>query len=108
MSDELTHEEEEERLDKACKDKIFHLINNLFNELNYMGNEKKVEEAVLDAIQHQHRTLQQQFFGHVILAVIKDFAKRHDEGQFDMRNEESCKAAKRMEALAKTTYLPFI
>jgi hypothetical protein len=73
-----------------------------------MNCEQEVGDCFINAVRRNHRTLQQNFFGHILLRCIKDFAKRHDEGQFDARNEESCKAAKRMETIANNTYLPFI
>jgi len=79
-SEELTWEEQKKQADMKCKERIRQIVSDLFNELNKMGNEQKVGEFVIDAIRYQHRTLQQNYFGHVILPSIKDFAKRYDEG----------------------------
>jgi len=108
MAEELTWEEQVEQSDRKCKERIKDIIDKLFTELNRMGNERKVGEFVTEAIRYQHRTLQQNYFSNVILPSIKDFAKRYDEGQFDLRNEESCKLAKKIEPVVKDVYLPFI
>ena len=107
-SEELTWEEQNELADMKCKERIRQIVSDLFNELNKMGNEQKVGEFVIDAIRYQHRTLQQNYFGHVILPSIMDFAKRYDEDNFDLRNEMSCRLAKKIEPVIKDAHLPFI
>jgi len=107
-SEELTWEEQNELADMKCKERIRQIVSDLFNELNKMGNEQKLGEFVIDAIRYQHRTLQQNYFGHVILPSIMDFAKRYDEDNFDLRNEMSCRLAKKIEPVIKDAHLPFI
>jgi hypothetical protein len=105
----LTWEEQMEINERKRKERIKNIVNDLFDELNKMGNEEKVGEHFIEAIRYQHRTLQQNFFGHVVLPVIKDFAKRFDEGNYDMRNEASCSTAKKIEPVIKdVNRLPFI
>jgi hypothetical protein len=80
----------------------------IFDNLNIMGREKTSGQYIVDFVRKQHRTLQQNFFGQVIIPLIMDFAKRYDDKQYDPRNEASCKAAKEMEKVSKGTYFPFI
>ena len=107
-SEELTWEEQQERADRKCEERINDIMGQLFSELNRMGNEEKVGQYVINAIRRNHRTLQQNYFGHVILPSIMDFAKRYDEDNFDLRNEMSCRLAKKIEPVIKDAHLPFI
>jgi len=88
--------------------KINQIVEDLFRELNKMGDEKEVGELVIEAIQKQHRTLQQNFFGQVLCPVILDFAKRYEEHKYDLRNEASCKCANELKDIVEKSYFPFI
>ena len=94
--------------DRKCEERIDKIMFQLFLELNHIGNEEKVGQYVVNAIRRNHRMLQQNYFEHVILPSIKDFAKRYDEGNFDLRNEMSCRLAKKIEPVIKDAHLPFI
>lgn len=91
-----------------CQERISDIVSKLFDELNKMGNEEMVSKFFIEAMCRQHRTLQQNFFSHVVVAAIKDFAKRHDEGYYDLRNEAACKCAKKLMPLIKDEHFPFI
>lgn len=108
LTDTLTWQEQKADNEIKCKERVKNLIAQLFDELNRMGNEEKVGEYVIEAIRYQHRTLQQNFFGHCVIPIIKDFAKR-DENNYDLRNEASCMLAKKIEPVIRdVTRLPFI
>jgi hypothetical protein len=83
-------------------------VNVLFRKLNGMGNNKDVEEAVIEVFSNEHRTLQQAFFGKIILPVIKRCIEAHDNKWYDLRNEAMCKCAKKIEPVIKNEYMPFI
>jgi len=109
MDTELTWEEQQEINNHELNKRVKGVVDSLFNELNKMGNEEKVGEYFIEALRCQHRTLQQNFFGHIVLPVIRDFSKRCDEKQYDMRNEASCSVAKKIEPVIKDDIrLPFI
>lgn len=90
------------------KNEIIDIFRNLSRELNYMGNEEEVEDALREYLGREHPTLQQNFFKHVIMPAIKIFAEKHDKRFFDLRNEASCELAKKLEPMVKDQYLPFI
>jgi hypothetical protein len=99
---EMTHEQE------LGKQKIDRVVEDLFDGLNSMGNEEEVGIYFVNAVRLQHRTLQQNFFAKVLVPVLKDFSKRYNEGQYDMRNEQSCKVASKLEPLVRDEYFPFV
>jgi len=105
---EMTFEEKRELNKEKQRVKINQFVEDLFRELNKMGDEKEVGELVIEAIQKQHRTLQQNFFGQVICPIILDFAKRYDEHRYDLRNEASCKCANELKDIVEKSYFPFI
>jgi hypothetical protein len=105
---DLSSEEIREMKDREVSDRVTEIVRSLMDELNIMGNEEVVAKAFIQEVQQTHRTLQQNFFGHVVVGVIKDFAKRHDEGYWDLRNEASCKTAKKIEPVIKDAYFPFV
>jgi len=105
---ELTYEEQREIRNIKTKKKVEQLISDLFDELNHMGNEEKIGQMVVDAIKRQHPTLQQNFFGHCLINIIKDFSDRYNKGWYDLRNEESCKTASKINPIIKDAYFPFI
>ena len=90
------------------KEKAKATIQQLFNQLNMMGNGIEIEEALEEVLREEHRTLQQGFFRHVIVPSIKIFAKKQDEGMFDLRNEASVETAKKMMPIIEKAALPFI
>lgn len=77
-----------------------------------MNNENKAiiaAEAVEDAINSyapiaefvnhiagMHKTLQQKFIGRVVIPLVRELAKRHEDGNFDDRNEWACKTCAAM------------
>lgn len=105
---ELTVAEIREMSDRKVAEQVKKAFVILINELNNMGGEEVVAKAFIDELRYTHRTLQQNLFGHVIIGVIKDFAKRYDEGYYDERNEASCSIAKKIEPVIKDAYFPFI
>lgn len=70
---------------------------------------KLAAEAVEDAINFyapiaefvthiagMHKTLQQKFIGRVVIPLVREFAKRNANGNFDDRNEWACKTCAAM------------
>ena len=106
--DELSYEEKREIYNRKSAENIRDAINVLFNELNAMGQEGHVEKVIVESVQMNHRTLQQNFFSHLVVPLIKDFAKRYDSGNYDLRNEDSCRVAKKLEPILKDEYFRFI
>ena len=90
------------------KKRIEKIFNELFNEVNYIGNEENVIDALKTVLQNQHRTLQQSFFRYVIVPSIKSFADKKRNNMFDLRNEASCELAEKLEPIVKDSHLPFI
>lgn len=84
------------------------IFSELFNELNHMGNENNVRDALNEVLGEQHRTLQQNFFRYVIVPSIETFAEKQDKQLTDLRNEASCKLAIQLRPLIKEAHLPFI
>lgn len=75
-------------------EKVEKIVEDLFQELNWMNNDKNVADIIHLLVTRQHRTLQQTFF-RVIFDVIKKYG--HEETRFDLRNEDSvnnCKLVK--------------
>lgn len=107
-NNELTYAEQQQLAEDKCRERVADIVLDLMDELNKMGNEEKVGEYFISEIRRAHRTLQQNFFGHVLAPCIRDFAKRYDEDQYDVRNEQSCKFAKAIEPIIKDAYFPFI
>lgn len=83
-------------------------LQKIFSQLNMIGSGRDFEAALEEVLTEEHRTLQQGFFRHLIVPSIRIFAKKKDERMFDLRNEASCEAAKKMMPVIKETALPFI
>lgn len=105
---EKTYEEQRNISNMECQNRVSDIVLNLMDELNRMGNEEEVEKFFIAQLKCTHRTLQQNFFRHIIVPCIKDFAQRFDEGNYDDRNEKSCYYAKQMMPIIKDAGLPFI
>lgn len=92
---------------KTQKEFAKEAVEMLLDNLNIMGSDKPIVEGILEALQMNHRTLQQNFW-RAMVAVMKQYA----EFRHDLRNEgavEFCNAVKKMiEDNPKTEYLPFI
>lgn len=84
------------------------IFSELFNELNHMGNEVNVQDALNEVLGEQHRTLQQNYFRYVVVPSIQTFANKHDQNLTDLRNEASCELAKKLLPLVKDEPLPFV
>ena len=65
------------------------------------------EEAFVDCVMRDHRTLQQGMF-RLFVACIREWAKAYDEGRYDLRNEQTCKLCKRIVEKTDDLYLPFV
>ena len=97
-----------EEMDAKKVKEIKQIFSELFNELNFMGNEGNVQDALKEVLGEQHRTLQQNYFRYVIVPSIQVFADKQEKHFTDLRNEGSCELAQKLLPLAKNAYLPFI
>jgi len=83
-------------------------IQTIFNHLNKMGMEKEVTYSLLMSVQMQHRTLKQNFMRCFLVPLIKEFAKSYREGNYDARNEATCKTCVELEKVLEDKGFPFI
>jgi hypothetical protein len=97
-----------EEMDAKKVKEIKQIFNDLFSELNHMGNEGNVQDALKEVLGEQHRTLQQNFFRYVVVPAILAFADKHSKGLTDLRNEASCELADKLRSIVKDAPLPFI
>lgn len=70
--------------------------------LNGYGSER--EQAFIEAMKYEHRTLQQSFTG-LCLRWLKDLSERQ-EHEYDLRNEHSVKVAKMIRARLEEEWGP--
>ena len=84
------------------------LFEELYNRLNRMNREDEIKDALEKTLGHLHRTLQQNFFRHLIVPAVQYFAKQHEAGWYDLRNEASCETAVKMLPIVDEAALPFI
>ena len=68
-------------------------------------SEKEMAEGIAEALNGEHRTLQQTFF-RVFVSSMEEYGKNFDYARFDARNAESVKFAKDVSEME--TYFPFI
>ena len=94
--------------DREQKQEVLEIFNSLSRELNHLGNEKNVEDALAEFLRCEHPTLQQNFFKHVVVKAIEIMAEKHDNKYFDLRNEASCEIAKKLLSVTKDAMIPFI
>jgi len=92
----------------ASKKNIKEAIKLLTKELNIMGNENFVGDAIKEELANTHRTLQQAFFKSVIVPVILWFNGQLEDGRYDLRNEDACQCAKKLKPILKDSYFRFI
>jgi len=87
------------------KIKVREALRSLCNELNYMGNEDEVAEAFSDALNREHRTIQQGFW-RMVNDVACRYTKENSNGRHDDRNKASVEFCERIANLDH--YFPFI
>ncbi len=80
----------------------------IFQNINHMGNEHNVEEAVISVLEHTHPTLKQLYFKHIILASIKYFNGLYKQNFYDLRDEATCKTSNEMMPIVDKAMIPFI
>ena len=95
-----------EEMDAKKVKEIKQIFSELFNELNHMGNEDNVKNALAEVLGEQHRTLQQNYFRYVIVPSIQVFADKQEKHFTDLRNEGSCELAQKLLPLAKMLTFP--
>lgn len=81
-------------------------IDVIMNAVNIMGSDEKVAKGIIESLQTNHRTLQQNFW-RVMMQVIKEYS----EFRTDMRNEgavELCKYIKEQVETNHKEYLPYV
>lgn len=85
---------------KEMADMLTDFVNNFNTE-----PQKEFAETI---VYRTHRTLQQSVFGSFLMC-IQLWAKMYDEGNYDLRNEETCKQAKQiMNLFDGQPYVPMI
>jgi len=75
------------------RQEIEDLIHNLESQTNTSGHEIT---AISRGITGFHRSLQQKFFGDVILNLIRIMHNNYADGHYDGRNETACEIAYHM------------
>jgi hypothetical protein len=80
----------------------------VIGSLNVCDGEKKSVNTVKYLLQHEHRTLQQNFMRVIIVPAIEQLALQHKNGYIDMRNEAACSLAGELHKTTKGVMLPFI
>ena len=105
LSDQQLSELKARREREERQEHITGLVEELSQALNVMGREKEVADDFLQAITHQHRTLQQNIMG-VMFSTVTGYADASHDG----RNEASVNACKRINKLleGQEIYLPCI
>lgn len=78
----------------------------LSSYLNSYSHKDRIRRLIQE-LQREHRTLQQVFTG-LCVAWLEDLSKRYEEGNYDLRNEASCKLGKEFTAKIEERSLPFI
>jgi hypothetical protein len=104
---------EDWKIERAIKDaemkkEIQSAVKVIVKNLNIMGNESIVGDAIKEELGCTHRTLQQGFFRNVIVPVILWFNGQLEDGRYDLRNEDACQCAKKLKPILKDSYFRFI
>jgi hypothetical protein len=76
------------------------------NGVNFSGD--VVAKTVREAFAREHNTLQQSFFRSVLIPIIEEMARLHEENWTDGRNEHSGELAVKLREITKEAFLPFI
>ena len=97
---------EKMKRDKAEKKAIVEVVDKLVKVVNVMGHRNENAEHFAEALQRQHRTLQQGTWD-VLFKVIAIYAERANA---DLRNQASLDACKKIAKFMEDEqiYLPFI
>lgn len=94
--------------DKMVVEQASEAIGKLTDLLN-RHDEKLIERGIQIALLRTHRTLQQAYFRRAVIVALLLFQQMGRLNHFDLRNEGSIEAAKRMlEAVKDKLYLPLI
>lgn len=93
---------------EESKKKVKEAIKVIVSEINLMGNETNVEEAIKEELSCTHRTLQQGFFRSVVISVIDMFAEMKENGFYDLRSEDTVNCAAKLKPALKDSYFRFI
>lgn len=93
---------------KSSAKEVEKAIQTIFSQLNKMGNEKNVANAVALTVLNEHRTLQQLFANHVLRAIIDTFAYENTEGYCDARNMTAGQLGTELKKTMDRTYMPYI
>lgn len=83
------------------QEKELEAFKTIFQALNWMGHEEEVWENLVFSLQHEHRTLQANFW-----RMIQEAAKKYAEFNTDPRNEKAVEFAKKVAKI--DVYIPFI
>lgn len=86
------------------EDRVKKAMQELLNSVNVMGHEKEIATGMFEALAHEHRTIQQNFFRTFAQAMDKYYL--FGEQYHDARNEASVEWAKK--AAGIDVMFPFI
>ena len=102
MNDAETREMEEALKNDQEKRDMKKIVDKLFHEINNFSYQKN-SDNFFEAMQKQHRTLQQSFW-RLIFDVVKKYAELDKEGWYDLRNEASVKACVKLKVWLENNY----
>ncbi len=106
-------ESEQREYDRAVRereqaDKGERLADEIANALNFMSGNEPFEKAFVEKITRRTHPTLQQGTAQLFLAVFKRWAEIGDEGRYDLRNEDTIEAAKKIREALKEHYFRFI
>lgn len=90
------------------EEKARQIVRQIADALNTMGKNEHFQNAFVDEMTcRTHRTLQQSV-ARLLVRVFEGWAEMGDRGTFDLRNEDTVEAAKKVREALKDHALPFI
>lgn len=93
---------------EESKKKVKEAIEVIVSEINLMGNESNVEDAIREQLSKTHRTLQQGFFRSVIVPAISFYVEMKEQGWYDLRSEDACNCAEKMKPIVEDSHFRFV
>ena len=77
---------------------------NLLSEMNHMGCDEQIQDAMFEAIQNSHNTVQQCFWRNIMKVAEKYSKMEYSDG----RNEASVELCKKVTSVSEEHHLPFV
>lgn len=60
------------------------------------GGGEEFRKLLIDRLGYMHRTLQQKLIGDIVIPLVRNMAKRVEDGNYDARNKYACEACAAM------------